>query len=171
MALKTVEDVMVHDVECIRADSDIHELEKKLLKDGIHGMPVIDEDETLVGVVSQTDLVAWHYFNGVDGSSYYRSDVSMPPREEYGDMRLSDIQSAKVSEVMSPVVYCICPDQSIPLAAARMLARRIHRLIVVEASGRVLGTVSAIDLLRAMPGIREALEEAGIEKELLDAIA
>jgi CBS-domain-containing membrane protein len=88
----------------------------------------------------------------------------MPSKEEYGDLRLTDIRSAMVAEVMSPVVYCICPDQPIALAAARLIARQIHRLVVVDVAGRVLGTVSAIDLLRALPGIDEALEEADLER-------
>ncbi len=164
MSVSIVEDLMIRDVATIDADADVHELEQRLLRDGIHGMPVVDKEGTLVGVVSQTDLIAWHYFSGVDGSTYYRSDGSMPAKEEYGDLRLTDIRSATVAEVMSPVVYCICPDQPIALAAARLIARQIHRLIVVDLAGRVLGTISAIDLLRALPGIEEALEEADLEK-------
>ena len=164
MPTRTVDDLMIRDVEVIRSDADVHELEQKLLKDGIHGMPVVDADGTLVGVVSQTDLIAWHYFSGGDGSSYYNSDGTMPSKEEYGDLRLTDIRTAEVSEVMSPVVYCICPDQSIALAAARLIARQIHRIIVVDIGGRVLGTVSAIDLLRALPGIDKALKDVDLEK-------
>ena len=165
MSLHTVDDLMTRDVAVIRSDADVHELEQKLLRDAIHGMPVVDEDNTLVGVVSQTDLIAWHYFSGVDGSSYYQDDSPMPSKEEYGDLRLTDIRSAEVKEVMSPVVYCICPDQSVALAAARLIARQIHRLVVVDAGGRVLGTISAIDLLRALPGIDTALAEANLETE------
>jgi CBS-domain-containing membrane protein len=169
MSMGTIDDLMIRDVAVIRSDADVHELEQKLLRDGIHGMPVVDGDGTLVGVVSQTDLIAWHYFSGVDGSAYYGADSSMPSKEEYGDLRLTDIRSAKVAEVMSPVVYCVCPDQSIALAAARMIARQIHRLIVVDLAGRVLGTISAIDLLRALPGIDEAREEADLEKGFFSA--
>jgi len=169
MSGTTVEDVMVRDVAVMQSDADVHELEQKLLRDGIHGMPVVDGDGTLVGVVSQTDLIAWHYFSGVDSSSFYRGDGSMPEKEEYGDLRLTDIRTAKVSEVMSPVVYCICPDQSVALAAARLISRQIHRLVVVDVAGRVLGTVSAVDLLRALPGLDEALEEANLEKGFFTA--
>ena len=164
MSKRTVDDLMIRNVAVIRSDADVHELEQKLLRDSIHGMPVVDGDGTLVGVVSQTDLIAWHYFGGVDGGAYYGASDSMPSKEEYGDLRLSDIRSATVAEVMSPVVYCICPDQSIALAAARMTSRQIHRLIVVDVAGRVLGSISAVDLLRALPGIDEALEEANLEK-------
>ena len=169
MKNRTVEDLMSPDTTVIRADADVHELEQKLLRYGIHGMPVVGDDDTLVGVVSQTDLIAWHYFSGVDSSGYYQAQSKMPPREEYGELRLTDIRSATVSEVMSPVVYCICPDQSIELAAARMIARQIHRLVVVDVTGKVLGTVSAIDLIRALPGVDEALEEADLEKEFFAA--
>jgi len=164
MTLRTVDEVMIRDVAVIRSDADVHELERKLLRDGIHGMPVVDAQGALVGVVSQTDLIAWHYFSGVDSSAYYNSENSVPPKEEYGDLRLTDIRAANVSEVMSPVVYCVCPDESIALAAARLITRRIHRLVVVDLDGRVQGTVSAVDLLRALPDIDEALERAGLEK-------
>ena len=123
MKKRTVEDLMTRDIAVIRADADVHELEQRLLRDGIHGMPVVDDNDTLVGVVSQTDLIAWHYFSGVDSSGYYQPLSAMPSKEEYGELRLTDIRSATVAEVMSPVVYCICPDQSIALAAARMIAR------------------------------------------------
>ena len=169
MKSRTVEDLMTQDTAVIKSDADVHELEQRLLRDGIHGMPVVGEDDKLVGVVSQTDLIAWHYFSGVDSSGFYQGTASMPSREEYGDLRLNDIRAATVAEVMSPVVYCICPDQSIALAAARMIARQIHRLVVVDVTGKVIGTVSASDLIRALPGVEEALEEADLEKEFLAA--
>jgi CBS-domain-containing membrane protein len=90
------------------------------------------------------------------------------PGEDTKDLRLTDIRSARVSEVMSPIVYCICPDQTIALAAARMVTRKIHRLIVVDESGRVMGIVTASDLLRTLPGVDDALAEAEIEKEICD---
>jgi CBS-domain-containing membrane protein len=163
-----VEDLMVRDVEVIRADADVHELEKRLIRDRIHGMPVVDADGMLVGVVSQSDLIAWHYFAGVDGAGYYGSEDLLIPRDENSRLRLADVRAAEVSEVMSPIVYCICPDQSIALAAARMIARRIHRLIVVDENGRVLGIVTATDLLRNLPEIEQALETAQTEKALCD---
>ena len=95
MSMRTIDDLMIRDVAVIRSDADVHELEQKLLRDGIHGMPVVDGDGALVGVVSQTDLIAWHYFSGVDGSAYYRADSPMPSMEEYGDLRLTDIRAAR----------------------------------------------------------------------------
>ncbi len=168
MSKRTVDDLMIRNVAVIRSDADVHELEQKLLRDSIHGMPVVDGDGTLVGVVSQTDLIAWHYFTGVDGVPFYSAHGPMIPYEEDSSLRLSDVRTADVSELMSPIVYCICPDQSIALAAARMIARQIHRLVVVDETGRVIGIVTATDLLRMLPEVEQALEDAEVERALCD---
>jgi CBS-domain-containing membrane protein len=67
---------------------------------------------------------------------------------------------------MSPVVHCICPDQPITLAAARMIDRKVHRLIVVDENAQVLGILSAADMLRAIPEVEAALEKVKDERIL-----
>jgi len=160
MKTRRVEELMVCDVRTVRAGSDVHELEKLLLREKIHGVPVVDADGKLVGVVSQTDLLAWHFSTGVDGATYYQAPTQRPPR----GLRFTDIKTALVEEVMSPVVHCICPDQPVTLAAARMIERKVHRLIVVDEEAQVLGIVSATDLLRAVPEIEQALAQAKQER-------
>jgi len=49
-----------------------------------------------------------------------------------------------------------------------MIARQIHRLVVVDDSGRVIGIVTATDLLRMLPDVERALEEAEAERALCD---
>lgn len=153
---------MARQVRTVRSDADVHELEKLLLREQIHGVPVVDADDKLVGVVSQTDLLAWHFTAAVDGAAFFQAPVQRPPR----GLRVDDIRTARVDEVMSPIVHCICPDQSIALAAARMIDRRVHRLIVVNEEAQVLGIVSAIDLLRELPEIAAALEQVSGERTL-----
>jgi CBS-domain-containing membrane protein len=131
-----------------------------LLAERIHGVPVVDGDGRLVGVVSQTDLLNWHFHSAVDGVSFYQDSGERPPR----GLRFSDIRTATVEELMSPIVHCVRPDQEVTLAAARMIDRRIHRLIVVNDDAQVLGVVSAADLLRAIPEIEDALERVRRER-------
>jgi CBS-domain-containing membrane protein len=146
-------------------------LEQLLLRERVHGVPVVDADGRLVGVVSQTDLLTWHYTTGVDGATFYDAPDSTRVGEHAGGMtRPSDIRTARIDELMSPIVHCICPDQSLALAAARMLSRQVHRLIVLDEQGRVLGLISAVDLLRAVPGVEDALVAATEEKRLSDRL-
>ena len=75
MKTRRVEELMVRDVRIVRADTDVHELEKLLLREKIHGVPVTDADGKLVGVVSQTDLLAWHFSTGAGDPPLQRSDL------------------------------------------------------------------------------------------------
>jgi CBS-domain-containing membrane protein len=95
---------------------------------------------------------------GVDGASFYGDPD--PFRDDVpANLRLADIRTAEVAEVMSPLIHCIRPTESLAVAAARMTARRVHRLVVVDAAARVVGILSATDLLRAVPGVVAALDE------------
>jgi len=56
MNTKRVADLMTRDVAVINRKSDVHELEKLLLEKRVHGLPVVNDEGILVGVISQTDL-------------------------------------------------------------------------------------------------------------------
>ena len=148
-----VRDVMTKSVATVQVGADVHELEKMFVDRGIHGAPIVDEHQRLVGVVSQTDLLHWHYELGVDSSSFYEStEVRLGEQADIGTLRVADIRQAKVSEVMSPVTHVIRPDETAGYAASRMMELGVHRLIVIDEERRVVGIVSAMDLLRLVPG-------------------
>ena len=159
MSVKQVADLMTRDVAVINRKSDVHELEKLLLERRVHGLPVVNDDGILVGVISQTDLLAWHYNTGVDGAAFYDySRLHVTDEEAIAGLQLTDIKTAPVEDVMSPMVHCISADRPIAVAAATMVQERIHRLVVVDETLRVQGVISALDILRAIPGVDELVE-------------
>ena len=158
MSTQRVEDLMTSDVMVIGRNADIHELERLLLDNRVHGLPVVDDEGVLVGVVSQTDLLAWHHDYGTDGGAYYDySNLLVRDDEEFKGLRLADIQTTTVDEVMCPIVHCIRKDRPIAVAASTMIEKRIHRLIVVDEHFHVLGLISALDALRAVPGVEKLI--------------
>jgi CBS domain-containing protein len=159
MSMKQVADLMTRNVAVINRKSDVHELEKLLLEKRVHGLPVVNDDGILVGVISQTDLLAWHYNSGVDGAAFYdTSRLQANDETSTTGLRLTDIQTASVEEVMSPLVHCIRADLPIAEAASTMVRQRIHRLVVVDESLQVQGVISALDILRAIPGVEELVQ-------------
>jgi len=158
MSKKLVSDLMTRDVRVIKRESDVHDLEKLLLENRVHGLPVVDEGQRLVGVISQTDLLAWHYNTSTQGCAFYDyTNLLVQDAGDLNDLRLADSLSAHVGEIMSTVVHSIAPEAPVAAAAAEMVNRRIHRLVVVDREQRVLGIVSALDLLRAIPDAQELL--------------
>jgi len=158
MKMKQVADLMTRDVAVINYKSDVHELEKLLLERRVHGLPVVNDDGILVGVVSQTDLLAWHYNTGVDGAAFYdNTRLHVTDDDSLAGLQLTDIKTAPVGDVMSPMVHCIRADRPISVAASTMVRHRIHRLVVVDETLRVQGVISALDILHAIPGVEEQL--------------
>ena len=87
----------------------------------------------------------------------YGSNLLVRDDEEFKGLRLADIQTATVDEVMCPIVHCIRQDRPIAVAASTMIDKRIHRLIVVDEHFHVLGLISALDALRAVPGVEKLI--------------
>jgi CBS-domain-containing membrane protein len=150
-----VRDLMTQDVAAVREDCAVHDLERVLLEHHVHGVPVIDGNGRLSGVVSQTDLIAWHFNAAQNGAPFYEIDDRYARGPEH-DVRLSKLRRRKVREVMSSLLHAIEPDRPVAEAARRMVAERIHRLIVVNAEFHVVGVISALDLLRRWNGPKAA---------------
>ena len=122
-----VRDFMTRDVISVKPDTPVDEIAHTFAEKGIHGVPVIDEQGKLVGIISQTDLVNLLSFQ--DMLSYWKG--------------------LKAKHVMTKEVVTISPEASIEEAAQLMSKLRIHRLVVVE-GGKVVGIISTTDLMRAM---------------------
>jgi CBS domain-containing protein len=143
-------DIMTHAVHSIRSDMDLREAMLELDERGISGAPVVDERGTLVGVVSQTDIVI--YYLGRDdeltheGDYYHRASLS---GETVKGFQVLDTNVPRVTEVMSPVTVTAPPETSLRELAKLMVSREIHRVIITQ-GGDVVGVVSALDLLRPL---------------------
>lgn len=131
------------DVQTIRHETSIAEASRQLVAMKVHGAPVIDSDGRLVGLVSQTDLLAWHTQTPVGG----RAGNSQP--------------GGAVRDIMTPFAHAVRPDTLVSTAAALMIKRRIHRLMVVDRDLAPVGIVTAFDLLRTVPGVNDRLAEVG----------
>ncbi|RMG45467.1 MAG: CBS domain-containing protein [Acidobacteria bacterium] len=160
---KSVAELMTREVVVVSQDQEIHEAERLCLRHGVHGLPVVDAGGRPVGVISQTDILNWHFGNAVDGTTFYgeRPLRRVAEAPDLGALRLSDIRSAPISEVMTPLVHAIRPEAPASEAAELMIRLGVHRLVVVDADGRLAGIVSALDLLREIPGVSDRIRAGG----------
>lgn len=132
----------------------------------ISGVPVVDDDGTVLGVVTKSDLSRslaesmpcepgeWSWFRAAaeasppapegaagEGEGVCRSGgpspFDTPPKE------------CSVRDVMNPNVFTIEADQSVREVARAMLSHRVHRLLVTK-NGRLAGIVTATDLVKVL---------------------
>jgi CBS domain-containing protein len=146
----TVADFMTCDVISVSPDTAIKEVIQLLATQGIGGLPVVDDDCKLVGVISETDLL-WQesgvtpppYITLLDSIIYLKNPATY-------DRDLHKALGQTASEVMTPKPITIASDRPLSEAARIMHDRHIHRLFVLDEDGGVAGVITVGDIIRAM---------------------
>ena len=139
-------DIMTQPVISVTAETTIAEAARLMLQHRISGLPVVDRSGSVVGIVTEGDLLR-------------RSELGTERRRTrwiellIGPGRLAaeyvDAHGRKVGDVMSEDVMSVTPQASLPEIVELMEKRRIKRLPIIE-DGRLVGIVSRANLLRAL---------------------
>jgi CBS domain-containing protein len=158
-----VRDVMAREVVTVRPETALKDVAGLLVDQGISGVPVLDADHAVVGVVSEADLLIKQ--QGADSIRHRRM------ARLFGDSSESRRQLAKLTavtagEAMTAPAVTIGPDLRVAEAASLMIARKVNRLPVVDA-GRLVGIVTRADLVRAFVRSDAELADAIRDEVLL----
>ena len=123
----TVADVMVLDLIVVRANAPLEQAAELMDRHHISGLPVVDASGSLVGVVSQTDLV----------------------RARSTEYLWANWPGLAVRHLMTSPPVTVRRSTPIAVAAARMERHHIHRLVVVADDDETLpiGILSTTDLV------------------------
>ena len=147
---KPISSIMSHDFAVVRDIVNVALVAKFLLERGITCAAVSDESDSLIGYVSMIDLVRERYINGdTDNDASARTEMR---RGFNGDLKsgfhVESTPRATARDIMMPFVLRLREDAPIDEAAALMAFERVHRVLVVSKSGKLVGIVSALDVLR-----------------------
>ncbi|MFI5670899.1 CBS domain-containing protein [Streptomyces sp. NPDC051704] len=126
-----VADLMTDEVVSVAPGTAFKDVAKLLVQYDISGVPVLDDEDRVVGVVSQTDLLA-HAGPGLDASRQNGTETEPPT----------------AGEVMSAPAITVRAEETVAAAARLMTRRGIERLPVVDVEDRLVGIVTRRDLLR-----------------------
>jgi len=136
-----VQDVMTREVLTVEPQTPIKEVARLLVERRISGAPVVEADGTLVGVVSESDiLVKERDRAGTTSLLAHFLDQNAPDRAKHDACDAADAMTAP------PVT--IRRGRPVHEAAALMLDRGVNRLPVVDEHSRLVGIVTRADLVR-----------------------
>jgi CBS domain-containing protein len=121
-----VADVMSFDPVVVRADAPIEDAEELLEANRISGLPVVDAAGTLVGVISQTDLIRLAHHS-------------------ISDILRARPDGLRVGEVMTSPPLTVPMTASLVEAARLMHDARVHRLVALDDEDEPVGVLSASD--------------------------
>ena len=135
----TVSDVMTRQLITASPETTFQEAVRLLEDNRISGLPVIDRDGKLVGIVSEADLL---------NKAEKREPGAYVLESRRHRLDRSRASALDVASAMSRDIVSVRPESPIALAAREMHARGFKRLPVVDSEGRLVGILSRGDVLK-----------------------
>jgi CBS domain-containing protein len=160
-------DIMYTQVVTVSPTATLRELNEKLQKRGISSLPVVDDGGTLVGMVTEGDLIraVLPSYMELHENSLYLHDF------EHLEERVHHVEEALVQEIMNRKVISVTEDTPIMQIGSIFLLRGIHRLPVMRGN-TLVGMVGRADVCRAVFGEVEDLRRAAPrERRILVSLA
>jgi CBS-domain-containing membrane protein len=151
----TVQEIMTARVIWVSKDATFREMAVALREHRVSAFPVVDDDHKVIGVVSEADMLTKEALDdepGVLAGILHRKDQAKARGVTAGDL-------------MTATVVAVRPDDTVEHAARLMYDRRVKRLPVTDADGRLVGIISRADVLSVFDRTDEA-----IRKEITDDV-
>lgn len=138
-----VQDVMTKDTITVLKFENIMHVAKILSEKNISGLPVVDKENHVIGMITQADILS---MIGVRKEHTFKDLLKHMLGEQLPEQKTGDI----VADIMvAPVVTIKC-DMNIADAAQLMDEKRIRRLVVVDDNNVLVGIISRADILKAV---------------------
>lgn len=147
-----VTDIMSANVASVAPDTSVREVAALMVQRHISGVPVVDDDGYVLGVVSEGDLIRRPEMGTDKPLSRW---VSLLTGQEKKARDFVKTHGLHAEEVMSHPPVTISGDADLNEAAARMGKNRVKRLPVVDGNDKLIGMLTRADMVRALAAAPE----------------
>ncbi len=137
-----VGDFMTKKVVSVKKDTPIYEALELLSKNGITGMPVIEDDMTVVGVITEKDALGLFYAEDDDNNKTVDFFMSQPA----------------VSFGMDESMLSVCEF---------MLSNHFRRVPIVSTKGKLIGIISRSDIIKLIIALRQTHAQTHLETNMI----
>ncbi len=144
----TAKDIMTKDVITVKPDTSIEELSAILVKNGISGVPVVDDAGALFGIATENDLISRNkrlhiptVVSFLDAAIYLESSKRF-------EEEVRRVAATKVGDICVRKVLTITEDTTVTDIATIMTEKKTHLLPVMK-GGRLVGIVGKRDVVKA----------------------
>jgi len=139
-----VKEIMNTRLKTAKADDMIKDVSTLMCLNKISGVPVVGDDDELIGVLSEKDILHRMF---PEAHELFLNEER--PNYEKMEQDFKGTLTLKVGDLMTKVVSSVSPDMPVMKAASMMWLKKIRRIPVVE-DGKLVGIVSIGDVHRAL---------------------
>ncbi len=140
---------MTTSVITVTPDTSIKELVKVLGEHRINGVPVLDKDSRLVGIVTEADVVDQckklhipSFFNFLDGVIFLENPAHL-------EQEIKKMAGTTVGDILSAKVKTVAPDTPVQDIATIMAEEHIHTIPVMDGD-KLVGIVGRWDVVKSI---------------------
>ena len=147
---KTVAEIMTTDPITVSPETSLQKAIQILAERDIGGLPVVDKQGQLVGVISETDLT-WQA-TGVDTPPYvmFLDSIIYLQNPAKHNEEVHKALGQTVGEAMSDNPATVQPNQLVREAARIMHEKKVRRLPVVNEQSELVGMITQGDVIKMM---------------------
>ncbi|QNO14574.1 CBS domain-containing protein [Alkalicella caledoniensis] len=144
-----VKDVFNKSVISINKKATIEEATQLMMEKRVGGLPVVDDENSIVGMLTEKDIIARHKeimpvpHVDVLGVFFYLEDPGRANKE------FKRALAVMVEDAMSTPVYSVSPEDEIDVVLELMVTQGYNR-IPVEENGELVGIIAREDLLKSL---------------------
>jgi len=146
-----VSEIMTKDVMTVKRDTSVNEVAKLMGAHDISGVPVVDDENHVVGIITELDLIVRntrlempHFVAVMD---WGRIPLERP---KHARERLQHMLGTQAADIMTEKVETIGPDAPVEDLAELMVKHRFNPVPVVDENNQLIGIVSRADLIDMM---------------------
>ena len=147
---KRAKDIMTTDVIVANKNDIIANVANLLIKEKIGGLPVVDEENKVVGIISETDIMKKE--SHVDSPrmlNFIQVIIFLDDMKKFED-EMRAIAAYKVEDLMSKDIITVNENDTFDYVANVMINKSINRVPVVDENNFLKGIICRYDIIKAM---------------------
>ncbi len=145
----TAKDIMTKEVITVKRYTELRDLIRILHQNDITGVPVVDDNNIIVGIVSEKDVIRAQVINRYEVENHEDIyDLFLP---SYSEVETDFVETTSyhwVEQIMTKNVLKVKVDTSVKEIASLMAKHHFHRLPVVDKENHIVGIITTIDMLK-----------------------
>ncbi|MDO9574671.1 MAG: CBS domain-containing protein [Candidatus Contubernalis sp.] len=144
------QDIMKKNVITVKESDTVQDVAKVLLENGIGGVPVVNDDERVIGIITEGDLIYQGKkfkipaFVEILGGVFYFNNPSKFEKD------LKKMVATKAADIMSTKIISVEEDTLLEDIATIMVEKEINRVPVLNSQKKLVGIISRQDIIKAI---------------------
>lgn len=147
---KTAKDIMTTEVIVAKQDDTVSDVANILVKQRIGGLPVVDSNNKVVGIISETDIMKKEkHIESPNVVNFLEGLIFLEDLKKMED-DIRKIAAYKVGDLMSTDIVKVQEDDTFDTIANIMIKKSINRVPVVDKDNTLKGIICRYDIIKAM---------------------